>query len=245
MEARDQRRADADHHAAHHQRAEDAPEQHAVLVDRRHREEAEDHRDDEDVVDAERFLDDVAGEVLDGGARPSLSCPSTGSGLVPKPEPVILVAEVDEDREGQRHADPDGRPASASFTPTTCALRWKTPRSRASSSRMTKTMNPSQIQIMRTVLSRDRWSCRLRKGSQCARRDMGCWSTIRVDDGHARIGGKATPQREIEYQSQSKIRMARAGKGYNPRPKLESVTDERFSCHHRQPHHAANKITST
>ena len=56
--------ADADHRAAHHQRAEDAPEQHAVLVDRRHREVTEDHRDDEDVVDAERLLDDVAGEVL-------------------------------------------------------------------------------------------------------------------------------------------------------------------------------------
>ena len=60
--SRDEHRADADEQAAHHQRAEDSVEQHAVLADLRNAEVLEDQNDDEDVVDAERFLDDVAGE---------------------------------------------------------------------------------------------------------------------------------------------------------------------------------------
>src|SRR3712207_8958282 len=43
----------------------DPPEQHAVLVLRGYREVGEDHGDDEDVVDRERLLDQVPGEVLD------------------------------------------------------------------------------------------------------------------------------------------------------------------------------------
>ena len=57
---------------AHHERAEDAPEQHPVLVLARDREGAEDQREDEDVVDAQRLLDEVAGEERDArlGAPP-------------------------------------------------------------------------------------------------------------------------------------------------------------------------------
>ena len=62
LEPREQRRAEPDEQAAHDERAEDAPEQHAVLVLRRHGEVLEDQHDDEDVVDAERFLDQVARE---------------------------------------------------------------------------------------------------------------------------------------------------------------------------------------
>src|SRR4051812_4257825 len=57
--AMDQLRAEPDHHAAHEQRAENSPEEHPMLIDRRHCEEPEDHRDDKNVVDRERFLDDV------------------------------------------------------------------------------------------------------------------------------------------------------------------------------------------
>ena len=60
----DETRADTDHAAAHDQRADDAPEEHAMLILRRHREEREDQRDDEDVVHRERLLDDVANEIL-------------------------------------------------------------------------------------------------------------------------------------------------------------------------------------
>ena len=49
-----------------HQRAEDAPEQDPELVLLRHREVAHDQRPHEDVVDAERLLDEVAGVVLAG-----------------------------------------------------------------------------------------------------------------------------------------------------------------------------------
>ena len=54
-----------------HERAEDAPEQDPELVRPGHGEEREDHRPDEDVVDREALLDQVAGEVLAGrpGAR--------------------------------------------------------------------------------------------------------------------------------------------------------------------------------
>ena len=66
-EVHDQRGAEADHDRAQHDDAEDAPEQHAVLVDPRHCEVREDHRDDEHVVHRQRLLDEVAGHVqLDG-----------------------------------------------------------------------------------------------------------------------------------------------------------------------------------
>ena len=57
----DERHAGGDHRAAHHQRAENAPEQEPVLEFRRHAEPGEDERDDQDVVERERKLDDVAG----------------------------------------------------------------------------------------------------------------------------------------------------------------------------------------
>ena len=56
-----------DHRAAHHQRAENAPEQHAMLIAQRDAEEAEDQDEHEDVVDRERLFNQVAGEVLEAG----------------------------------------------------------------------------------------------------------------------------------------------------------------------------------
>ena len=53
--------------ALEHERAEDAPEQHPVLVLAGHGEVAEDQRPDEDVVDAQALLDEVARHVLTGG----------------------------------------------------------------------------------------------------------------------------------------------------------------------------------
>ena len=53
--------------AAEDEGAEDAEEEHPVLVGRRHPEVAEHHDEHEDVVDRERVLDDVAGEELERG----------------------------------------------------------------------------------------------------------------------------------------------------------------------------------
>jgi hypothetical protein len=61
---RDQPGADRDHGAAHHQGAENAPEQHAMLVEPGNGEVGEQHRDHEHVVGAQRQLDDVTGEEL-------------------------------------------------------------------------------------------------------------------------------------------------------------------------------------
>ena len=52
---------------AQHQHAENAPEQHPVLVGARNGEGAEDQRDDEDVVEGEALLDDEAGQVEHAG----------------------------------------------------------------------------------------------------------------------------------------------------------------------------------
>ena len=60
----DERRAQGDHDGPHDERAEDAPEQHLVLIHRRHREVGEQQREDKDVVHAQRLLDEVAGEEL-------------------------------------------------------------------------------------------------------------------------------------------------------------------------------------
>ena len=90
LEACEQRRAQPDEQAAHHQRAEDPPEQHPVLVLRRHGEVLEDQHDDEDVVDAERFLDQVAGEERQRG---------------------VMALEYEEPSgEQQGETDPDGGP---------------------------------------------------------------------------------------------------------------------------------------
>src|SRR5690606_24878794 len=67
VETLDEEGARADHGAAHDEGAEDPPEQHAVLVLLRDAEVPEDQDEDEDVVDAERLLDQVACEELEPG----------------------------------------------------------------------------------------------------------------------------------------------------------------------------------
>ena len=49
-----QKRARADHHAAHHERAKDAPVQDSVLVLRGHFEVGEDEQEDEEIINRER-----------------------------------------------------------------------------------------------------------------------------------------------------------------------------------------------
>ena len=82
-----QRGARDDEDRAHDEGAEDAPEQHPVLVRRRHREVGEDHQEDEDVVDRQGLLDQVAGQELQALGRA---------------EPGQISALK---REGERHPD--------------------------------------------------------------------------------------------------------------------------------------------
>ena len=56
--------ADGDERAAHHQRHHDAEKQYLLLVLAGHRELAHDDHEHEEVVDGQRLLGDVAGEVL-------------------------------------------------------------------------------------------------------------------------------------------------------------------------------------
>ena len=63
-EQRQQRGAERDEDRAHDQREHDAEGQHLVLVLLGHRERRHDDHEDEQVVDREALLDDVAGEVL-------------------------------------------------------------------------------------------------------------------------------------------------------------------------------------
>ena len=59
----DHRRTDADHDPAQNDDAEDAVNQHPVLVGPGHAKIGEYHRDDEDIVHREALFDDKAGQV--------------------------------------------------------------------------------------------------------------------------------------------------------------------------------------
>src|SRR2546429_6431501 len=61
MKMLDQRDTEPDHHSAHDQRANNSPNENAMLRDRRHAKVGKDQNEDEDVIDAERVLDQVAG----------------------------------------------------------------------------------------------------------------------------------------------------------------------------------------
>ena len=75
VEVRQQRGARDDEDQAQDERQRDAPGQHPRLHRERHREVAEDDREDEDVVERQRALEQVAGQVLRAGvgrpARPT------------------------------------------------------------------------------------------------------------------------------------------------------------------------------
>src|SRR5687768_18174359 len=58
VETLEERRAEHDEDRAKNDRADHAPEQHPVLIDLRYRKAAEEHDEDEDVVDGQRLLDE-------------------------------------------------------------------------------------------------------------------------------------------------------------------------------------------
>ena len=101
--ARHKLRTHADHRPTHHERAEDAPEQHAMLVHQRHLEVLEDQRDHEDVVHRETHLDDVAREELHRGQAAIVLQAVDRVGREAEAQPVRVVREVHEAGERDRH----------------------------------------------------------------------------------------------------------------------------------------------
>ena len=77
-----------------------------MLVAQRHAEVREDERDDEDVVEAQRLLEQVAREEREGGLT---AADVLGEGE-PDSDPVVLVQEEDEAVEGHRERDPERAP---------------------------------------------------------------------------------------------------------------------------------------
>src|SRR5512140_888979 len=77
-ESREEDRSDRDQRGPHDQRAENPPEEYAMLVLLRDLEIGEDDDEDEDVVDAQRLLDQVAGEEFESGL---LSAPVVDEGV--------------------------------------------------------------------------------------------------------------------------------------------------------------------
>ena len=65
MEAGDQADPGADKDAAHDQRADNAPEQNAMLLLFRDRKIIEDHQEDEEIIDAEGNFQNVTGDELE------------------------------------------------------------------------------------------------------------------------------------------------------------------------------------
>ena len=92
VEALDHGDAGEDEDRPHDQRAEDAPEQHAVLVLRRHEEVAHDQRPHEDVVDAQALLDQVARHVLAGRLRRRTTTRSRTRR--PSPQPIQTADSI-------------------------------------------------------------------------------------------------------------------------------------------------------
>ena len=117
--------AGRDHRAAHDERAEDPPEQDAVLVAGRDAEVAEDEDEDEDVVDAQRLLDQVARQVLEPRLRPH--------------------EDVDAHAEEQRERHPHDAPARGLPEGDLVRLAVEDPRSTASMA-TTNRLKPAQIQ---------------------------------------------------------------------------------------------------
>ena len=74
----DQLGAEGDEHPAQHERAGDADEQHPLLQLARHREGGQQQEEDEQVVDRQRLLDEVAGVVLQAAVT---------AVLLPDPDP--------------------------------------------------------------------------------------------------------------------------------------------------------------
>ena len=123
MEPADQRRTDGDHHAAQHDRAEDAPEQHTMLVLRRHAEKRKHRHHHDDVVGAQRLFDDIAGQIFRERHVAVVDEPVDAIDRDAEPEPLLLVRQytnTPKPRPSEIHA---AQRISASRIETACGRR--------------------------------------------------------------------------------------------------------------------------
>jgi len=81
-----------------------------VPIEVRHCDHAEDHRDDEHDVHAQRFFDHVAGQVLEHSPRAVVGQAVHGIERGAETRPLLLVPHIDNAGEGQSEGDPDGGP---------------------------------------------------------------------------------------------------------------------------------------
>ncbi len=98
-----------DHKAAHDQRAHDAPEEGAVLIESGDGEEAEDQGDDEDIIEAEGHFDEVAGDELNGGIGSGFD----GGAVESHVEPVVFIDKKGQPAEGEGEGGTEDGPAEA------------------------------------------------------------------------------------------------------------------------------------
>ena len=132
----DQPGAGADHRPAQHQRAEDAPEENAVLIALRHREVGEDQDEDEDVVDRQRLLDEVAGEKLQrrlGAHEAGDGQAEQHRGADPGHRPAgrlahrdlvrVAVEDAEVDRQHREHGGVEGDPDPDRHVPCVADVR--------------------------------------------------------------------------------------------------------------------------
>ena len=106
-----ERRAERDEDAARDERAQDPEEQHPVLVGRGDAEVGQHDHEDEDVVDRERVLDDVARQELErrlAGGEQRVEARRAHQPRVEREVPAHV--EVEGQVEGERQGDPDDAP---------------------------------------------------------------------------------------------------------------------------------------
>ena len=94
-------------------------------------------------------------------SRPSLTTPSTPSRCWPSPSQWFSYAKYTNTSKSTASTNTAAVKVNASFTDTTCALRFSTPRSSARTRRM-KRRNPPQIQITGSIGHPLSWSSRAR-----------------------------------------------------------------------------------
>lgn len=105
--------ASKNHERTHDNGAQNTPEEHAMLVFSGNLEKPENHSHHEDIVERKGILDDITGEIINGGGfaiHESHAC-----AIEPNAEPVVTIGAVDKGAEGEADHHPDHRPAKCVF----------------------------------------------------------------------------------------------------------------------------------
>src|SRR5262249_48891156 len=95
MKCLDQDHPHGKRHAAHNECPENAPKQHLILIDWRYAEIRQDNKKDEEIVDTQGFLNEIAGKKCQGGLSATQA----------------IHAEIEEECQ----ANPDSTPAQGLF----------------------------------------------------------------------------------------------------------------------------------